>query len=242
MAWRGRPRSPACGTGRHPGGPRRWRSGRCGCCVLCPDRSVIASALAAKGGRTHTGIDFPVQAGTPIGAAGVGVTEFAGRNSGGYGNLVVVRHRLGYTTWYAHLSTITTFVGQKVTGGTRLGFVGSTGHATGPHLHFELRKNATPIDPMPVSAADGGDPGEWDRRRSCRSGVPDPQAARSLQPRRAGRLPREEPDHAPASRATCSASTRVPSRAGRGPCRASPRPRPSRSPPRGSCGTRPPPR
>jgi murein DD-endopeptidase MepM/ murein hydrolase activator NlpD len=100
-------------------------------------------------GRTHTGIDFPVQAGTAVHAAGVGVTEFAGRNSGGYGNLVVVRHRLGYTTWYAHLSVITTSVGEHVTGGTRLGFVGSTGHATGPHLHFELRRNAVPIDPVP---------------------------------------------------------------------------------------------
>ena len=102
-----------------------------------------------KGGRTHTGIDFPVQAGTQVAAAGVGVTEFAGWNSGGYGNLVVVRHRLGYTTWYAHLSTITTWVGEKVEGGTRLGYVGSTGHATGPHLHFELRRNAVPIDPEP---------------------------------------------------------------------------------------------
>ena len=77
------------------------------------------------------------------------MTEFAGWNSGGYGNLVVVRHRLGYTTWYAHLSTITTWVGERVTGGTRLGYVGSTGHSTGPHLHFELRKNAVPIDPVP---------------------------------------------------------------------------------------------
>lgn len=119
--------------------------------LLRPVPGPIGDGFGArrKGGRTHTGIDFPVQAGTPIGAAGVGVTEFAGRNSGGYGNLVVVRHRLGYTTWYAHMSTITTFVGEQVTGGTRLGFVGSTGNATGPHLHFELRKNATPIDPMP---------------------------------------------------------------------------------------------
>ena len=119
--------------------------------LLRPVPGPIGDGFGArrKGGRTHTGIDFPVQAGTQIGAAGVGVTEFAGRNSGGYGNLVVVRHRLGYTTWYAHMSTITTFVGEQVTGGTRLGFVGSTGNATGPHLHFELRKNATPIDPMP---------------------------------------------------------------------------------------------
>jgi murein DD-endopeptidase MepM/ murein hydrolase activator NlpD len=102
-----------------------------------------------SGGRTHTGLDFPVAYGTRVGAAGVGVTEFAGWNSGGYGNLVVIRHRLGYTTWYAHLSSITTWVGEEVTGGTRIGYVGSTGHSTGPHLHFELRRNAVPIDPFP---------------------------------------------------------------------------------------------
>jgi peptidoglycan hydrolase-like protein with peptidoglycan-binding domain len=119
--------------------------------LLRPVSGPIGDRFGAprEGGRTHTGIDFPVAFGTRVGAAGVGVTEFAGWNSGGYGNLVVVRHRLGYTTWYAHLSRITTWVGERVTGGTRLGYVGSTGHSTGPHLHFELRKNAVPIDPMP---------------------------------------------------------------------------------------------
>ena len=119
--------------------------------LLRPVGGPIGDRFGARreGGRTHTGIDFPVPAGTRVGAAGVGVTEFAGHNSGGYGNLVVIRHRLGYTTWYAHLSSITTFVGEHVTGGTRIGYVGSTGRATGPHLHFELRKNATPIDPLP---------------------------------------------------------------------------------------------
>jgi peptidoglycan hydrolase-like protein with peptidoglycan-binding domain len=134
--------SPGRGTTPVANGPVR---------LLRPVPGPIGDRFGAprKGGRTHTGIDFPVQAGTRIGAAGVGVTEFAGWNSGGYGNLVVVRHRLGYTTWYAHLSTITTWVGEQVTGGTRLGYVGSTGNSTGPHLHFELRKNAVPIDPMP---------------------------------------------------------------------------------------------
>jgi peptidoglycan hydrolase-like protein with peptidoglycan-binding domain len=123
--------------------------------LLRPVPGPIGDRFGAprEGRRTHTGIDFPVQAGTTVRAAGVGVTEFAGWNSGGYGNLVVVRHRLGYTTWYAHLSTITTWVGERVTGGTRLGYVGSTGHATGPHLHFELRRNAVPIDPMPYLLA-----------------------------------------------------------------------------------------
>ena len=119
--------------------------------LLRPVPGRIGDGFGAprEGKRTHTGLDFPVAAGTTVRAAGVGVTEFAGWNSGGYGNLVVVRHRLGYTTWYAHLSVITTWVGERVTGGTRLGFVGSTGHATGPHLHFELRRNAVPIDPFP---------------------------------------------------------------------------------------------
>ncbi len=119
--------------------------------LLRPVGGRIGDSFGAprEGRRTHTGIDFPVAHGTRVGAAGVGVTEFAGWNSGGYGNLVVVRHRLGYTTWYAHLSSITTWVGEQVTGGTRLGYVGTTGNSTGPHLHFELRKNAVPVDPMP---------------------------------------------------------------------------------------------
>jgi peptidoglycan hydrolase-like protein with peptidoglycan-binding domain len=102
-----------------------------------------------SGGRTHTGLDFPVDHGTRVGAAGAGVTEFAGWNTGGYGNLVVIRHGLGYTTWYAHLSTITTWKGEQVKGGTRIGYVGSTGNSTGPHLHFELRQEAVPVDPLP---------------------------------------------------------------------------------------------
>jgi peptidoglycan hydrolase-like protein with peptidoglycan-binding domain len=101
------------------------------------------------GGRTHAGIDFPVAYGTRVGAAGVGTTIFAGWNNGGYGNLVVIQHRDGYTTWYAHLSQITSYVGEQVSGGTRIGYVGSTGYSTGPHLHFEVRKWNTPVDPMP---------------------------------------------------------------------------------------------
>jgi peptidoglycan hydrolase-like protein with peptidoglycan-binding domain len=102
------------------------------------------------GGRTHDGLDFPVPFGTRVGAAGRGTTIFAGYNYGGYGNLVVIQHRLGYTSWYAHLSSITTWVGEQVVAGTRIGYVGSTGHSTGPHLHFEVRRYDTPIDPVPL--------------------------------------------------------------------------------------------
>jgi peptidoglycan hydrolase-like protein with peptidoglycan-binding domain len=108
-------------------------------------------------GRWHTGLDFPASKGATVGAAGRGTVAFAGWNTGGYGNLVVVIHRLGYESWYAHLSTIAVSPGQYVVGGTPIGAVGSTGHSTGPHLHFEVRRFGTPIDPTPrllsISAA-----------------------------------------------------------------------------------------
>jgi peptidoglycan hydrolase-like protein with peptidoglycan-binding domain len=119
---------------------------------LRPVAGPIGDGFGAPrtGGRRHQGLDFPVPFGTRVGAAGRGTTIFAGYNSGGYGNLVVIQHRLGFTTWYAHLSTITSWVGEQVTGGTRIGYVGSTGYSTGPHLHFEVRRYDTPIDPVPL--------------------------------------------------------------------------------------------
>ncbi|MGH2822955.1 MAG: peptidoglycan-binding protein [Thermoleophilaceae bacterium] len=122
------------------------------------------------GGHRHAGIDFPVAQGTRVGAAGVGTTIFAGWNSGGYGNLVVVQHRLGYTTWYAHLSQITSWVGENVSGGTRIGYVGSTGYSTGPHLHFEVRRWNTPIDPMPYMLS-GTAAGAPSRKQPARPGA-----------------------------------------------------------------------
>jgi murein DD-endopeptidase MepM/ murein hydrolase activator NlpD len=100
-------------------------------------------------GRWHTGLDFPEPKGTPIHAGGVGVVSFAGFNTGGYGNLVVITHRLGFESWYAHMSVIAASVGQRVSGGMTIGYVGSTGRSTGPHLHFEVRHFGTPIDPTP---------------------------------------------------------------------------------------------
>ena len=139
-----------------PSGPVRF---------LLPVEGPIGDGFGApRDGYRHTGIDFPVPYGTPVGAAGVGTTIFAGYNSGGYGNLVVIQHRLGFTSWYAHLSSITTWVGEQVVGGTRIGYVGSTGNSTGPHLHFEVRRYDTPIDPAPLllptvaSAQVSGDP------------------------------------------------------------------------------------
>lgn len=100
-------------------------------------------------GRRHTGLDYPLATGDPISAAGRGTVSFAGYNFGGYGNLVVVTHRLGFESWYAHLSSFSVKRGQTVAGGTRIGRAGSTGRSTGPHLHFEVRRYGTPIDPSP---------------------------------------------------------------------------------------------
>ena len=114
---------------------------------LRPVRGLIGDGFGFVSGRRHTGLDFPAPAGRPVGAAGRGVVRFAGWNSGGYGYLVVVGHRLGFESWYAHLSRIAVRAGQPVVGGTQIGNVGSTGRSTGPHLHFEVRHAGTPINP-----------------------------------------------------------------------------------------------
>jgi murein DD-endopeptidase MepM/ murein hydrolase activator NlpD len=62
---------------------------------------------------------------------------------------VIIQHRLGFQSWYAHMSRVAVHAGQSVSGGDTIGYVGATGHATGPHLHFEIRLNGVPIDPMP---------------------------------------------------------------------------------------------
>jgi hypothetical protein len=138
-------RGGGAGSGSAPSGPVRF---------LRPLAGPTGDGFGVnRGDHLHSGIDFPVPEGTPVGAAGVGSVIFAGYNSGGYGNLVVVQHRLGYTSWYAHLSSIAVSSGQAVNGGTRIGYVGSTGNSTGPHLHFEVRRYDTPIDPAPLLLA-----------------------------------------------------------------------------------------
>jgi len=108
----------------------------------------VGDGFGPRGARFHTGIDFAAPGGTPVAAAGHGCVESAGWNAGGYGKLVVIRHRLGMTSWYAHLRAIAVRPGACLLAGDRIGTVGSTGHATGPHLHFELRLRGAAVEPL----------------------------------------------------------------------------------------------
>jgi len=101
-----------------------------------------------KDRRLHPGLDFTAPIGTPIYAAADGVVKDAGFNTGGYGNRVVVNHGFGYETLYAHMVRIKARVGTKVKRGEVIGYVGSTGKSTGPHLHYEVHKNGTQLDPI----------------------------------------------------------------------------------------------
>ena len=97
--------------------------------------------------RMHTGIDYAAGMAAPIKAAGSGIVVWAGPR-GGYGNAVIIDHRNGLATLYAHQSRVNATVGQKVSTGQVIGFVGQSGMATGPHLHFEVRELGTPVDPV----------------------------------------------------------------------------------------------
>lgn len=106
--------------------------------------------------RPHHGIDYAAPTGTPVSAAGDGTVVFAGKK-GQYGKLVVLRHRNGYKTYYGHLSKIDKRVrrGAKAAQGYLIGRVGATGLATGPHLHYEMRINGRPINPLSVKLPRG---------------------------------------------------------------------------------------
>lgn len=100
-----------------------------------------------RGHRRHEGIDMAAPRGTPIYATADGVVETAGVESG-YGNVVRIRHAAGYETVYGHLSKIRVQTGQQVSRGARVGDMGSTGRSTGNHLHYEVRVNGQPQNPM----------------------------------------------------------------------------------------------
>jgi murein DD-endopeptidase MepM/ murein hydrolase activator NlpD len=112
-----------------------------------PCEGIVVSGFGVRWGRMHEGIDIACAYGAPVHAAAAGTVIYAGWMQG-YGNLVVLDHGNGISTAYAHASAILVSVGQSVGQGDEVSLVGATGHATGPHLHFEVRVNGVAVDPL----------------------------------------------------------------------------------------------
>jgi murein DD-endopeptidase MepM/ murein hydrolase activator NlpD len=135
----------------------RGSSGVSGAPGGCEYRPVPGAIVSGFGYRTnpigggsgfHSGVDMAASYGTPIRACRAGKVVVASVQ-GGYGNAVVIDHGGGMGTLYGHQSSMAVAVGQNVAAGTIIGYVGSTGNSTGPHLHFEVRLGGTPVDPVP---------------------------------------------------------------------------------------------
>jgi murein DD-endopeptidase MepM/ murein hydrolase activator NlpD len=115
--------------------------------LIWPVSAPVTSPFGWRWGRLHEGIDLGAASGTPILAAAAGTVIYAGWMDG-YGNFVIIDHGGGIATAYGHQSSIAVTDGQAVTQGQVIGYVGSTGHSTGPHLHFEVRVNGSAVDPL----------------------------------------------------------------------------------------------
>jgi murein DD-endopeptidase MepM/ murein hydrolase activator NlpD len=129
-----------------PAGPIRYGSGQ----LIWPVDGPVVSGFGTRWGRMHEGIDIAVPAGTPIRAAAAGsvVLLESDASSGGYGNFTCLDHGGGLQTCYAHQSSFAVGSGQSVSQGQVIGYVGCTGHCFGDHLHFEVRVNGAPTDPL----------------------------------------------------------------------------------------------
>ncbi len=115
--------------------------------LIWPVSGPITSPFGMRWGTLHPGIDIGVPTGTPIHAAAAGTVIYCGWMEG-YGNLVVIDHHDGIATAYAHQSQITASCGENVEQNQVIGYSGCTGYCTGPHVHFEVRVNGTPVDPL----------------------------------------------------------------------------------------------
>ena len=115
--------------------------------MIWPVSGPVTSGFGWRWGRMHEGIDIAVPTGTPVAAAASGRVIYAGW-MGGYGNLVVIDHGGGIATAYGHNSSIAVGNGSSVSQGQTISYAGSTGHSTGPHVHFEVRVNGSPVDPL----------------------------------------------------------------------------------------------
>lgn len=114
------------------------------------DEARLTRGFLPKKRRPHWGIDLASKRGTPILASHGGLVIYTGREFRGYGKMVLIESGQGWATLYAHMDKILVQEGQKVSRGQLLGAMGRTGRATGVHLHFEIRKDRGPIDPLPL--------------------------------------------------------------------------------------------
>jgi murein DD-endopeptidase MepM/ murein hydrolase activator NlpD len=114
--------------------------------LIWPVGGPVTSGFGMRWGRMHQGIDIGAGYGAPIHAAKAGTVIFVGQMSG-YGNVVIIDHGGGFSTLYAHQSQLAASDGASVGQGDVVGYIGSTGHSTGPHLHFETRVNGSPQNP-----------------------------------------------------------------------------------------------
>jgi len=115
-----------------------------------PSGRPVGGVLTQNFHPGHNGLDFGIPVGTPIKATMDGKVVHAGWNNQGYGNLVIVENG-PFRTYYAHLSSIPVSIGDVVTSGSTIGLSGNTGNSTGPHLHYEIRKNNVPVNPTSVT-------------------------------------------------------------------------------------------
>jgi len=116
--------------------------------LLWPVKGTLTSRFGRRGSRMHDGIDIGAKAGTPVYASAAGEVVYSDRRLSGYGKLIIIRHRHDLFTAYAHNQRNLVRKGDKVKAGSVIARVGKTGRATGPHLHFEVRRGPTPVDPL----------------------------------------------------------------------------------------------
>ena len=116
--------------------------------LIWPVKGQLTSRFGNRNGRHHDGVDISTRKGTPIVSAAEGKVMFSGWGPTGYGLMLIIKHKNNLTTVYAHNSHLHVYKKQMVKQGQRIASVGSTGRSTGPHLHFEVRNDSNPMNPL----------------------------------------------------------------------------------------------
>jgi lipoprotein NlpD len=144
-----RPRAPTASASSEPEKkqPKTVRVGKGSGVLAWPLRGVLYARFGKKGKEPHDGVDLAAPAGQPVKVAAPGTVLFAGEQKG-YGLIVIVEHDGGLITLYAHNRDLRVKTGQKVREGQVVATVGDSGRTSGPHLHFEVRKDGVPVDPL----------------------------------------------------------------------------------------------